>query len=612
MGPMLRSASDSWGDGMTDNASMTWDLSDVFSGLDDPRIDQTLDAQSAQADEFAQRYRGRINSPDLTPETLQTAVVEYGDILQQLEKPLDFASLVFAADTSDAARGAFLQKMRERYSRIIVKMMFFDLELDAIPEDRMAGVLASPVMERFRHYVHSERLFREHKLSEPEENILEEKSNTGRRAFSRLFEETVSNIRFTMTRDGAVQILTLPEALALQRDPDRQVRRASAETLTEGLAANSRTLTYVFNTLIQDKCLDDRLRRYDYPEQSRHLSNELDRETVDLVVDTAVEYYPIVARYYRLKREILGYDKLMHYDRYAPIFPSKQKAPFDRGRRIVLDSFGGFSARLADIASRFFERRWIDAEVRPGKRGGAFCSYMTPDLHPYVFVNYLDRMDDVMTLGHELGHAVHASLSGKQGYLNFGPTLPVAELASTFGEMLVFDALRKESSLDEKLALYAEKIEGAFATIFRQAAMYRFEQAIHQWRREKGELTTEDFSGMWQPQIQAMFGNSVELGDEHRFWWMYVSHFIGSPFYVYAYTLGELLVMSLYAMYKADGADFVPRYIRLLEVGGSKSPAEMLSDIGIDMRDPAFWRGGLQVLDGFIDEFEALYRQSKC
>lgn len=594
---------------MTDNTSMTWDLSDLFSGIDDPRIDECLETQSARVDQFAERYRGKINDPDLSAETLSAALTEYGDILEQLEKPADYASLMFAADTSDPARGSFMQRMRERYSQIIVRMVFFELELVAIPEDRMSRILASPVMDRFRHYVHAERLFREHKLSEPEEKLLEEKSNTGRRAFSRLFEETVSNIHFKMQRDGEAAILTLSEVLALQHDPDRQVRRAAAESLTEGLIANSRTLTFVFNTLMQDKSLDDRLRRYDFPEQSRHLSNELDRETVDLVVGIAVEHYSQVARYYGIKRQILGYDRLMHYDRYAPIFPSKEQVAFDEARRIVLDSFAGFSPDMAATAAKFFVKRWIDAEVRPGKRGGAFCSYVTPDLHPYVFTNYLDRMDDVMTLGHELGHAVHACLSSKQGYLNFTPTLPVAELASTFGEMLVFEALQQKSNLDEKLSLYAQKIEGAFATIFRQAAMYRFEQAIHQWRREKGELTAEDFSSIWQSEIQAMFGDSVELGDEHRFWWMYVSHFIGSPFYVYAYTFGELLVMSLYAMYKKEGDAFVPRYIQLLEVGGSKSPAEMLSDVGIDIRDPNFWREGLQVLSGFIDRFEGLYRE---
>lgn len=593
---------------MAECTTMTWDLSDLFQGIDDPRIDKTLEAQSALADAFAGRYRERISSPDLTPETLYEAVREYEGILQELEKPQDFASLLFAANTGDPAHGAFLQKMRERYSEIIVKLMFFELELMAIPEERMAGILASPVMDKYRHFVQSERLFRDHRLSEPEEKILEEKSNTGRRAFTRLFEETMSNIRFSMKKDGGEQTLTLPEVLAMMRDPDREVRRSAAETLTEGLLANSRSLTYIFNTLLQDKAVDDRMRRYEYPEQARHIGNELDRETVELVVKTAMEYYPLVARYYALKREVLGYDKMLHYDRYAPIFPSREEVPFGRGREIVLGAFKAFSPTISDAAAKFFEHRWIDAEVRPGKRGGAFCSYVTPDIHPYVFTNYLNRMDDVMTLGHELGHAVHASLAGKQGYLSFSTPLPVAELASTFGEMLVFEALQKDSSVDEKLSLYAEKIEGAFATIFRQAAMYRFEQEAHQWRRENGELTTEEYSAIWQRRHQEMFGDSVELGEEHRFWWMYVSHFIGSPFYVYAYTFGELLVMSLYAMYKREGRSFVPKYIHLLETGGSKSPVEMLSEVGIDIHDPEFWRAGVRVLEGFVDQFEELYR----
>jgi oligoendopeptidase F len=331
---------------------------------------------------------------------------------------------------------------------------------------------------------------------------------------------------------------------------------------------------------------------------------------VELVVRTVAAHYPLMARYYRLKREILGCDRLMHYDRYAPLFSTKREIPFDRARDIVLASFSRFNPALGELAGRFFEHSWIDAAVRPGKQGGAFCSYVTPDLHPYVFVNYLNRMDDVMTLGHELGHAVHACLAREHGFLSFSPTLPVAELASTFGEILVFEALQRESEGEEKLALYAEKIEGAFATIFRQAAMYRFEQAIHARRREKGELTTEEFGAIWQSCHEETFGDSLELGDEHRFWWMSVSHFVNWPFYVYAYAFGELLVMSLYAMYMREGDSFAPKFIALLEVGGSKPPTEMLADVGMDIRDVRFWEGGLKVLEGFVERFEELYKQT--
>lgn len=581
-----------------------WDLSDLYGGMDDLRIEETLADQLRRADEFARTYRDKINLPDIAADELWAAIVEYETILQELDKPLTYASLLFAADTSNPARGAFLQRMRERHSEISIRMMFFELELTQIPEEQIVRLVSEDVLGEYRHYIWAERLFREHRLSEPEEKILEEKANTGRRAFTRLFEQTTSNIAF----DVGGESRTLPEVLALIRDPDRDLRRRSASSLTSGLRDNSSTLTYIFNTLIQDKATDDRLRNYVSPEQARHLSNELEPEIVELVVETAAAHYPLVARYYDLKREIMGLDRLMHYDRYAPLFATKECVPFARAREIVLSSFDRFSTVIGSAARAFFDRGWIDAEPRKGKRGGAFCSYVTPDLHPYVFVNYLNRMDDVMTLGHELGHGVHSSLASCQTYFNFASVLPVAELASTFGEMLVFETLQSRAVPGDKLALYSEKIEGTFATIFRQAAMYRFEQAIHVERRDKGELTPDRYGELWQHFQQEMFGESVELGEEHSLWWMYVPHFINSPFYVYAYTFGELLVVSLYAMYKREGDAFASKYIELLKAGGSMTPADMLSRVGIDIRDRSFWQAGMDVLSGFVDEFERLWR----
>ncbi|MCX8053808.1 MAG: M3 family metallopeptidase, partial [Armatimonadetes bacterium] len=351
--------------------------------------------------------------------------------------------------------------------------------------------------------------------------------------------------------------------------------------------------------------------RYEYPEQARNIANELDAETVETVIGTCVESYPLVARYYRLKRDVLGYDKLMHYDRYAPIFESKKRHPFDEARRIVLDSFSRFSSEMSKVAEQFFVNNWIDAEPRPGKRGGAFCSYVSTDLHPYVFLTYLDRADDVMTLAHELGHGVHAYLARDRGYLSFSTALPVAELASAFGQMLAFEHLVAEAELEDKLALYAEKIEEVFANVHRQASMYRFEQELHRARRDQGELTADQIGRMWQSNIQAMFGDSLELGEEHSCWWMYIEHFVSTPFYVYAYSFGELLVMALYSMYRQQGESFVPGYIELLKTGGSCSPQELLARIGIDIKDPSFWRGGVSVIEGLVDEFEHLYRQWK-
>ncbi|MDO8681927.1 MAG: M3 family oligoendopeptidase [Armatimonadota bacterium] len=592
---------------MAKKTKVRWDLTSLYDSMDDPRIEQTLQDGLRRAQEFAERYRGRINSDELAAQTLFEAVRDFESLQQDVDKPAYYASLLFSTDTSDPARGAFLQKIRERATEISVHLIFFEVELLEAPEERISVLLDDPILAQYKHFIKSTRLFREHHLSEPEERLMEEKANTGSRAFSRLFEETVSNIPFKVEHDGETEVVTEPEVLALLRNPKREIRRAAAGSLTEGLQSNSRTLTFIFNTLVQDKAVNDRLRRYSFPEQARHLSNELDPEIVELVVGTAEDNYDLVARYYRLKRKILGLDKLTHYDRYAPLFETRKEVPYERAKEIILQSFGAFSDVIAERAAEFFDKNWIDAEVRKGKRGGAFCSYITPDLHPYVFVNYLNRMDDVKTLGHELGHGVHASLSRGQTYVNFHGTLPLAELASTFGEMLVFDSLVGDADLDDKMALYAEKIEDVFATVFRQAAMYRFEQDLHNARRQGGEQTTDQISEIWQRRIQSMFLDSVELGDEHKYWWLYVGHFIESPFYVYAYSFGELLVMALYAKYQRELEAFPPKYIEMLRAGGSMSPHDLLSHVDIDIKQREFWQGGLNVIRGIIERFEEIH-----
>lgn len=589
----------------------SWDLTALFNSPSDPRIEETLAKQKARAMAFAARWKGKIANPDLDAATLFEAVAEYEDIQAEMDKPAVYAGLLFAADTSNAENAAFRQKMMERHTDISVNLLFFDLEVMAVCEPHMAALLADPAMAHYAHHVRALRLSREHVLPEPEERILEEKANTAERAWVRFFDETVAAIDFEMTLNGETTYLTEPEILNKLRDPSREVRRAAAEGLSKGLATQSRPLTFVMNTLLQDKSVEDRLRGYTDPAQSRHTANELDAETVDLVIETSRRNFPLVARYYDLKREILDFDTLTHYDRYAPLFETKETVPFEQARTIILDAFGSFSPTMRDTADEFFTKSWIDAEPRKGKRGGAFCSYVTPDLHPFVFQSYMNQLDDVMTLGHELGHGVHASLSRPLGYFSMHGTLPIAELASTFGEMLVFEKLLESADTADQLALYANKIEGIFATIFRQAAMYMFERDIHAARREKGELTADQIGEFWQNRQQAMFGDSVQLGEEHRNWWLYISHFIHTPFYVYAYTFGELLVLALYAKAKQEGAAFEPKYLNLLKSGGSLSPKDLMAKVGIDLKDPAFWQGGMNVLDGFITRFEAIYAEWK-
>lgn len=584
-----------------------WDLSGLFSGIDAPKIDRTLAGVQERVAKFEATYKGKIDNPHLTVSMLLSALKEYESIEQEASKPISFAALLFSTDTGDAARGGFLQKMREKTTELSLPTIFFSLELAAAEESVIAPLMAKAELANYRHYVDNVRLYKDHMLAEPEERILEETANTAARAWDRLFDEITANAVFKVGDEE----LTQPQVLSRLYSPDREVRRAAAAGFSEGLQENSKTIGFVFNTLMQDKNVRDRIRKYTYPEESRHLSNELPRKTVDLVVDTVYRNYPVVSRYYKVKGEILGVG-LTHYDRYAPLFAADAGISFDEAKTTVLDAFGEFSPVMREHAKAFFDGNWIDAAPAKGKQGGAYCSYITPDHHPYVFMNFLGKMKDVMTLAHELGHGVHSSLSREQTLLNFHGTLPLAELASTFGEMLVFEKVQSTATLKDRLAMYAEKIEGTFATIPRQTAMYRFEQAIHAHRRDKGELTLADFGNYWQTEIQAMFGDSVELGEEHRLWWSYIGHFTGSPFYVYAYSFGELLVLSLYRRSLTEGKAFADKYLKMLRAGGSLTPQELVAIVDVDLDDPAFWQGGFDVLGDMVARFESLWAEYKA
>lgn len=580
--------------------------------MDDPRIDATWEEAMRRADAFEANYRGKIESPDLDAATLAAAIRDIEALYNEVAKPMGYASLLFSTDTGEPAVGAFMQKQREKGTALSVKTMFFELELQGAEASVIDRLLDDESLTEYRHYVEATRVYSPFRLSEKEEIVLEETANTGSRAWVRLFEELTSNHVFRLKHpNGEEKEMTEQEVLALLRDPEREVRQAAADSLTVGLKELERVLVFNYNNLLQDKAVEDRLRGYEYAEQGRHLSNELDKEIVDLVMRLCREHYGLVARFYHVKREILGLPELTHIDRYAPLFESEEQVPWEQAREIVLSAFGEFSEDMKNRAQEFFDSRWIDAEPRKGKRGGAFCAYNTPDTHPVVFQSYLNKMDDVMTLAHELGHGVHASLSRAQTYLNFHGTLPLAELASTFGEMLVFERLVADATPKDKLALYADKVEGVFATVFRQAAMFTFEQRCHQARRATGELTPEQFGDFWQEEQQAMFGDSVKLGEQHRMWWTYVGHFIFAPFYVYAYSFGELLVLSLYQMAKAEGPGFADKYIEVLRLGGSKSPRELMAIVGVDLASEEFWRGGFDAMEKLVAEFERLWAEHK-
>jgi oligoendopeptidase F len=586
-------------------AGVRWDLSHLFAGPDDPAIEAALAACLDAARAFATRHRGRIAGLDAAG--MCAAVDELEALQEPAARAGAYANLLFAADTATPRHGALLQRVQERGTGIRNELVFFELEWVAVDEDRARALLADPALARRRHLLASMRRYRPHVLTEPEEKILGEAANTGRNAFSRLFDQLLAELTFTVTRDGAPVELGEEEVLSLLYVPERDTRREAARALTEGLRRNSRTLAFIFNTLVQDKATDDRLRSYVAPIDARNLANEIEPQSVASLLDACVARYPLVARYYRLKAKLLGLDTLADWDRYAPVGGEARTRGFAEAKRIVLDAYRDFSPRMADIARRFFDERWIDAELRPGKRGGAFCASTVPSLHSYVLLNYTGNLRDVMTVAHELGHGVHQSLAARQGLFEQDTPLTTAETASVFGEMLVFRRLmREESDPKVRLALLCGKIEDAFATVFRQVAMTRFEQSLHAARRAEGELPTERVNELWMAANRPMFGDSVELSDDYAWWWLYIPHFVHSPFYCYAYAFGELLVLALLHRYDAQGDAFVPRYLELLAAGGSDAPAALLSRIGIDTADPGFWDGGLALLEDLVAQAEAL------
>lgn len=594
----------------TPEALPSWDLSELYAGVDDPKLDADLAEVLALAQAFEADYKGRL--AQLSDEALAEAFQRYEALLTRAGPPGTYAHLVHAADTANPRHGALVAKVQEHGTQVQNHLLFFELELAALEARRLEQIIANPLFARVRHYVEKVVQEKPYLLTEPEERILNEKQVTGAAAFCRLFDEITATMEFTLEVDGQVQRLNESALLAYLYHPDRDLRRRAADSLTEGLGHYLRQLVFIYNTLIQDKATNDRLRGYPEPESARHLANELTSEIVEAMAATTVEYYPLVARYYHLKRRILGYDRLYIYDRYAPLPGGQTDIPWDEARRVVVEAYGAFSPEIGEIVDRFFHRRWIDAALRPGKRGGAFCAAVTPDRHPYVLLNYTGKPRDVMTLGHELGHGLHDVLSSGQSILEYHPPLALAETASVFGEILVFDALRQRlADPRERLAFLASKIEDIFATTFRQIAMYRFEQRVHRLRRQQGELDADLFGQVWQEELGAMFGDSLELTDGHRRWWSYIPHFIHSPFYVYAYPFGQFLTLGLYRLYQQEGAAFLPRYRQVFSAGGSVAPQPLLAAVGIDITDPGFWRSGMTYIAGLVDEAEALYAATR-
>jgi oligoendopeptidase F len=582
-----------------------WDLEPLVDGEQEEGVKRRLAEALERAESFAQRHAGKL--VELDAERLRVAMEELAVIKELVGRAGTYAALRFAGDTADPANGALMQLVQERATAIETTLLFFELEWAALADERADELLAGEGLDFCRHYLRNARRYREHLLSEPEEKIMAEKALTGSSAWVRLFAQLTSAIAVELPPEGERVALDL--ALSRLQAPERETRRAAAEAVTQALEPGLRTRAYLFNTLLADKSTDDRLRRYPNWLASRNLANEASDESVRALIEAVRGRFEIPRRWYRLKARLLGVERLADYDRMAPVSADEQTFPFARAREIVLDCYSSFSPELGDLARRVFQERHIDAPLRPGKRGGAFCASAVPSVHPYVMVNYTSRRRDVLTLAHELGHGVHFALAARQGVFHQDTPLTLAETASVFGETIVFGRLLGEDSDPaSRLALLAENLEDSIATVFRQVAMNRFEDLVHTQRRDQGELSVERLGELWIESQAEMMGDSIELTDGYRSWWSYIPHFIGSPGYVYAYAYGQLLALSVYERYEQQGAALVPSYLEMLAAGGSRPPEAIAAIVGIDLADPDFWGAGLDLVERQLTEAESAAR----
>ena len=582
--------------------TVEWDLSDLYEGPDDPRISQHLEQALADANAFRERYRGRLG--ELDAGELHEAVAELERIKSLVTRVETFARLRFAADSSDEARGALVQRVREAATGVETALLFFDLEWAGLDDEHAERLLADPALARYAAVLRAERRYRPYLLSEPEERLDAEKRLTGASAWTRFFQELLSDLRVRLDGDE----LSLDEAIArLYRETEQEERRRAADAITATLQPGLRTRAFVLNTIVSARAIEDRLRGYPTWISARNLDNEIPDEAAQSLVDAVLARYDIPHRYYALKARLLGLDRLADYDRFAPLQELPAPIAWDEARDLVLDAFTSFSPLAGDIVGGFFERSWIDAAIRPGKINGAFCATLVPDVHPYVLMNYAGERRSVLTLAHELGHGLHGALAQDLGLLNARTPLTMAETASVFAEALTFDRLlAREDNPRRRLDLLAGRIDDALATVFRQIALNRFEDAVHTVRREEGELSTDRLAELWSLEQRRILGDAVEVTEGYGAWWSYIPHFVAVPGYVYAYAFGYLFSLAIYRRYLDEGESLVQPYLDLLRAGGSAPPAELAGRLGFDLAEPAFWAAGLDAIGAVVDEAERL------
>jgi oligoendopeptidase F len=580
-----------------------WNLADLYSAIDSPEVKRDLDRADADSIAFEEGYKGKLVA--LTAGgRLAEAIKDYEALDDLIGRLISYAGLVYAGNTTDPVRAKFYGDMQERITKASLHLIFFTLELNRVDDAAIEQAMADPALGHYRPWIEDIRKEKPYQLDDKLEELFHEKSVTGAGAWNRLFDETLGSLRFNV--DG--KELAIEQTLSLMQDVNGAKRRAASEALAKTFKANLRTFALITNTLAKDKEISDRWRGFKDIADARHLSNRVEPEVVDALVSAVRDAYPRLShRYYALKARWFGKKVLPHWDRNAPL-PKVEQRPIGWGeaRDTVLDAYGGFSPRMAEVAERFFSRNWIDAPTRPGKQSGAFSHPTVPSAHPYVLLNYQGKPRDVMTLAHELGHGVHQVLAGPNGALMAPTPLTLAETASVFGEMLTFKALlAKTTDVKARRAMLASKVEDMINTVVRQVAFYSFERKVHTERRN-GELTADKLNEIWMSVQAESLGPAIAFKPGYETFWAYIPHFIHSPFYVYAYAFGDCMVNSLYAVYEQAHEGFAERYLAMLSAGGTKHHSELLKPFGLDARDPKFWQGGLSVIERLIGELEAL------
>ena len=588
---------------------MDWNLNDLYGNIKSKKILNDFSKLDKKALRFNNNFKNKINNK-ISPNRLYEAIVELEKIYEGLGKISSYASLNFAANTNNEKISQFYQSTSEKVSQIRKNLLFFFIDWNNIDSKNAKRLYKSTKLAKYKNLLESERKYKPYLLNESEERILDQKSLTSSRAFNRLFDETLNNIVFNFDSNGKVKKLSETQVLSLLYDKNRKVRLNAAKALTNGLNSEKRLITFIFNQILSDCKIVNEIRGYKNPIDSRNLSNEINMETVQALITTCNKNNSLVHRYYRLKSKILKIKNFMDYDRYAPLSETQKKYNFDEAKNIVLESFNNFSPEMFKVAKLFFDKKWIDYKIRDGKRSGAFSHSCVPSVHPYILMNFTGKIRDVTTLAHELGHGIHQYLSRKNGYFQQNTPLTTAETASVFAEMLVFNNLLSElKSPKQKLYLICSKLEDIFATVFRQIVMTNFELSIHERRKNGGELSSDEFDKYWILANSKMFGKSINISEYYKNWWMYIPHFIHSPFYCYSYSFGELLVHGLFAKYNEEGKSFVKKYISLLSSGSTESPEKLVNKVGINLNDPKFWESSMYLMKDLLKQAEDLYKQ---